>query len=105
MDQLPPGVDLSKIPLSPPPKGLVSNFINPPSLAPVAEVVGGLLIAIETILVLLRTCTNWKSFGKLRLEDCMWKAFIWVDTSRCAHTYRIQIGRSGRPSSHMDILP
>lgn len=71
MSQLPSGVDLSKIPLLPPPVGQTSNFIDPPSLAAVAEGVGGSLIAIETILLVLRTCSNIKTFGKVRFEDCM----------------------------------
>ncbi len=58
MSQLPPGIDLSKLPLLSPPKGQISNFINPPSLAPVAVGVGSLLIAIETILLAFRTCSN-----------------------------------------------
>ena len=71
MAQLPPGVDPAKIPLQPPPKGQTSNFINPPSLASVAEGVGSLLIALETILLVLRSCSNVKTFGRLRFEDCM----------------------------------
>ncbi|KAL8787504.1 MAG: hypothetical protein Q9213_002162 [Squamulea squamosa] len=71
MDQLPPGFDASKIPLLPPPAGTTSNFVDPPTLASVAEGVGGLLIAIETVLLALRTWTNFKTFRKLRLEDCM----------------------------------
>ena len=70
MAQLPPGVDPTKTPLYSPPQGQTSNFIDPPSLAPVVEGVGGLLIAIETILVVLRTCSNFRTFGKLRFEDC-----------------------------------
>lgn len=70
MSQLPPGIDPSKVPLLAPPEGQTSNFIDPPSLAPVAEGVGGLLIAVETIMLVLRTCSNVKTFGKLRFEDC-----------------------------------
>ena len=70
MDQLPPGVDLSKIPLLPPPAGKASNFIDPPSLASIAEGVGGFFIAVETLLLILRTVSNLKTFRKLRLDDC-----------------------------------
>ena len=71
MPQLPPGVDPSRTPLLPPPTGQISNFIDPPSLAPIAEGVGGSLIAIETMLLILRTFSNIKTFGKLRFEDCI----------------------------------
>ncbi|KAL9010749.1 MAG: hypothetical protein Q9173_004343 [Seirophora scorigena] len=69
MAQLPPGADPSKVPWLPPPAGQSSNFVDPPSLASIAEGVGGLLIAVETLLVTLRTASNLKTFRKLRLED------------------------------------
>lgn len=70
MVELPPGVDPSTTPLLPPPDGKSSNFIDPTSLASVAEGVGGVLIAIETLLLILRTYSNLKTFRKLHLEDC-----------------------------------
>lgn len=71
MSQLPPTVDPSKTPLIPPPPGQVSNFVDPPSLASLAEGLGGTLIAIETLFLILRTCSNVKTYGKSRLEDCI----------------------------------
>lgn len=71
MASLPPGADLSQTPLSPPPNGQVSNFVNPPSLAHVTEGVGGFLIALETVLLVLRTYSNVKTAGKIRFEDCI----------------------------------
>ena len=71
MASLPPGTDLSQIPLSPPPTGRVSNFVNPPSLAHVTEGVGGFLIALETVLLILRTYSNIKTVGRVRFEDCI----------------------------------
>ena len=79
MAQLPPGVDPANVPLLPPPTGLTSNFINPPSLAHVAEGVGGSLIAIETLLLCFRTWSNINTFGRLRFEDCTSYASI-LDT-------------------------
>lgn len=79
MDQLPPGIDPSTIPLLPPPDGKSSNFIDPPSLASVSEGVGGLLIAVETLLLILRTYSNLKAFRKLRLED-YWTIFAAILT-------------------------
>ncbi|MCJ1462834.1 hypothetical protein MMC07_001437 [Pseudocyphellaria aurata] len=76
---MPPGVDLSHIPIASPPPGQKSNFINPPSLAPVAEIVGSLLIAIETIILVFRTCSNVKTFGRIRLED-YWTIFAAILT-------------------------
>lgn len=71
MPRLPLQVDPAKTPVLPPPKGQISNFIDPSSLASVSESVGGLLLAIETVLVVLRTFSNVKQFGKLRFEDCI----------------------------------
>ena len=76
MSQLPPGIDPANVPLRPPPTGQISNFVNPPSLAPVAEGVGGSLVAIETLLLCLRTWSNFKTFGRLRFEDCTCYTFI-----------------------------
>ena len=76
MSQLSSGVDPANVPLLPPPTGQISNFVNPPSLAPVAEGVGGLLVAIETLLLCLRTWSNFKTFSRLRFEDCTIYTFI-----------------------------
>ena len=70
MSQRPPGIDPANVPLLPPPPGETSNFVNAPSLAPLAEGVGASLIAIETLLLCLRTWSNVKKCGKLRFEDC-----------------------------------
>ena len=70
------GTDPANVPLMPPPTGQISNFVNPPSLAPLAEGIGGSLIAIETLLLCLRTWANVTKSGKLRFEDCTYYAFI-----------------------------
>ena len=85
MSQLPPGANPSTIPLLPAPPDQQSNFIDPPSLAPVAEGIGGLLVAIETLLVLLRTYANVKASHKLRFEDCKSNC---IDLSRRLSAYR-----------------
>ena len=63
ISQRPPSVDPANVPLLPPPAGGTSNFVNAPSLAPLAEGMGGSLIAIETLLLCLRTWVNVTKFG------------------------------------------
>lgn len=100
MSQRPPGVDPANVPLLPPPTGGTSNFVNAPSLAPLAEGVGASLIAIETLLLLLRTWSNVKKCGKLRLEDCTCYAFVF-DTQSSLTCARLDNLRSG---SHLWLL-
>lgn len=84
MASLPPGADLSQIATSPPPPGRVSNFVNPPSLGHVTEGLCGFLIALQTILLILRTYSNVKTLGKIRFEDCIAKLAI-VQTKTLAY--------------------
>ena len=72
MAHISPSTDLSKIPLLPPLPEKESNFSNPSSLAPLADGIGGLIIAFETTIVVLRTYINVKAHHKLRIEDCIY---------------------------------
>ena len=70
MAVIPPGTDLSTVPLAPNPNGDPPNFINPPSQAGITLGVAPPLIIISTIVVAVRLVTNFKSARRLGLDDC-----------------------------------
>lgn len=69
------GVDLSHIPLGPPPPGLKSNFVNPKNQKGVAEAVMCIFMVIMILFVTVRM------YAKLRIsrapgwDDCEPDAF------------------------------
>lgn len=72
MSTVPPAYDLSKIPLLPNPNPAVpSNFIDPPTLAPVLQGVGITFAIIAIIFVAIRLHSNARAARKLGLDDCM----------------------------------
>lgn len=70
MDSLPPGTDLSTIPLAPNPSGAPPNFVDPPSLTPAFLGIGIAFIIVCSILIVLRVFTYLKTLGKVHLDDC-----------------------------------
>lgn len=72
MAQIPPGTDLSTVPLAPNPNGNLPNFVNPPSQADTVLGVGLPLVIISTFVVAVRLATNFRSARKLGLDDCKW---------------------------------
>ena len=69
MASLPPGTDLSKIPLAPNPN-VSSNFVNPPSLAPTIVGLSTTLIAITLAFMVARLYANIHSVRKVGWDDC-----------------------------------
>lgn len=67
---LPPGADLSKIPLMPNPNGDPPNFVNPPSRYPLAIGVGLPLAIISFLCLVLRILSSLKTMRKLVIDDC-----------------------------------
>ncbi|KAI1120566.1 hypothetical protein F5Y10DRAFT_258125 [Nemania abortiva] len=67
--EIPPGTDLSQIPILANPDGSPPNFINPPSLGGVTIAVSTILLAASTILVPLRLRTNRKICRKFAVDD------------------------------------
>ncbi|KAH6653324.1 hypothetical protein BKA67DRAFT_569192 [Truncatella angustata] len=63
---IPPGTDLCSIPAGPVPDGMTPNFIDPPDLSTATLVVGGVLTALSTTLVVGRLCNAW---GHMKLAD------------------------------------
>lgn len=67
---IPPGADLSKIPLLPNPDGSPSNFDDPPNLTTETYSVTILLMVISTVILPLRLHANFKTYRKLAIDDC-----------------------------------
>ena len=72
MGAIPPGTDLSTIPLSANPNGDPPNFLNPPSQGNTVIGVGVPMIFISTICVVIRLSTALKITRKMSLDDCKW---------------------------------
>ena len=68
--EIPPGTDLSKVPLLPNPDGSPPNFVNPPSLKVATYSVSVILMVATIGLVLLRLRTNLKLHKKFGVDDC-----------------------------------
>ncbi|KAL9118742.1 MAG: hypothetical protein Q9187_004710 [Circinaria calcarea] len=66
---IPPGVDLSKIPLERNP-AVKSNFVDPPTLAPAVTGVGIIMTIITVVFVLMRLNANLRSARKIGWDDC-----------------------------------
>ncbi|KAI1475140.1 hypothetical protein F4774DRAFT_398150 [Daldinia eschscholtzii] len=66
---VPPGTDLTKVPLLPNPDGSPPNFDNPVSLTLATYSVTIILVVISSVLVLLRVHAHMKAYKKLGLDD------------------------------------
>lgn len=65
------GLDLTKIALVAPPKGVQSNFENPTStLAPAIIAVSTVMVALTVSLVVMRLYSNHHSARKFGYDDC-----------------------------------
>lgn len=72
MDSLDPrlgGLDLSKIPISQPPPGVIPNFENPPSIAGAVIAIGVIMVVLTMSFVMLRLYSNHHAKRKYRLDD------------------------------------
>lgn len=81
MESLPPGIDPANTPIAPNPNGDPPNFIDPPSLGPAVLAVGLTLIISSSVFVTLRLITNFKTVGRLGLDDCpyisVYRQWLW----------------------------
>ena len=64
---IPAGVDLCAFPAGTPPPGQVSNFDNPPSLAPVLV---GVTTVMTALAILFTAGRLYANFRKLKWSDC-----------------------------------
>ena len=71
MDLIPPGTDLSTIPLGQNPNGQPPNFTNPPNQEWLVLCVGLPLIITSCMFVALRVATNYKVARRLLIDDCV----------------------------------
>ncbi|ESZ95416.1 hypothetical protein SBOR_4211 [Sclerotinia borealis F-4128] len=67
--QIPPGTDLTKVPLAVNPSGAPPNFVNPPSLIGTVQGVGIFLAVVAFSMVCLRLRINVKHDHKLTIDD------------------------------------
>ena len=82
--QLPPGVDLSTVPMQSPPPGHIPNFDNPPdSQAPIVIGTGVAFGSLSLIFVCLRVWTNMTVSKKLRADDCERHLASWGIAMAC----------------------
>lgn len=70
MSALPPGVDLSKVPLAPNPNGNPPNFTGGPSLQPAILGTGITFMTISIAFVIVRIGTGLINTKRLHLDDC-----------------------------------
>jgi hypothetical protein len=66
---VPPGVDLSQIPLAPNPSGDPPNFNGGPNLASTILATGITFMTISLIFVIIRLATGWNHTKKIHLDD------------------------------------
>lgn len=82
MISLPPGTDLSTIPLVAPPPGMSSNFVDPESLANTIMAIGILMLVLTAFVVIVRLFTNYYGTRGLGLDDCIilwqwcWREYV-----------------------------
>jgi hypothetical protein len=88
---IPPGADLSKIPLAKNPDGSPPNFMDPPSL--VAEAYSVILILMITsfTIMALRLYSNILSHRKLLVDDCKLYCSSFPNSSNEAEANRLKI--------------
>ena len=71
---IPPGFDLSKIPIGSPPTGVAPNFVNPQTLAPTILAVSIVILVLTIAVVFLRLYARLYSHStverKLGYDDC-----------------------------------
>jgi hypothetical protein len=73
MDQLTPEM-LMHIPVTPPPLGVTSNFINPPSQAKQTQITIGIMLSLMIPLLIMRIYTRSRKLKIFGVDD--WFAII-----------------------------
>lgn len=67
---IPPGVDLTKVPLAANPSGAPPNFVDSPSLAAVTYGMTCTMMVLAYSLVALRCVSVFKKERRLKIDDC-----------------------------------
>ena len=68
--EVPPGIPLSQIPSGPPPKGVVPNFIDPPSREGLVIWVCAVITPLMLFFVTTRVYLALQSKRKLASDEC-----------------------------------
>ena len=63
-------MDLSQIPSGPPPLGVDSNFVDPPTQAPVIKITISVLLSLMILFVSFRLYTKIWILNKMEISDC-----------------------------------
>lgn len=67
---IPADIDLSQIPAYPPPPGVVSNFVNPPSLATAIIVTSSVMVGVMVLCVAARMYAKAVVTHTVGWDDC-----------------------------------
>ena len=67
---IPPDIDLSQVPAYPPPPGMVSNFVDPPSLASAIIVSSSIIVGIMVLCVTARMYAKACVTHTVGWDDC-----------------------------------
>lgn len=70
ISDLPPGIDLNKPPMIPPPPGVTPNFTNPESRAWTVYVTSAVCLALTFILFAARMYSKFFVVKKRSIDDC-----------------------------------
>ena len=65
------GLDISKLPISMPPPGVIPNFKNPQTIAGAIITIGVVMVILTVTFVALRLYSNHHANRKYGLDDCM----------------------------------
>ncbi|KAK3374270.1 hypothetical protein B0T24DRAFT_594375 [Lasiosphaeria ovina] len=79
---LPPGIDIWKIPLLPPPPGVIPNFVDPPSQAHMLRSGMGSILGIMLVFVVLRLWTRIRLTRSLGSDD-----YLCILATACVFAY------------------
>lgn len=82
--------NLGNLPSAPPPPGVIPNFVNPETRAPILKIVTSIMLPLMMVFVLLRLYSNIWISRKLEKSDCSFlKSLVkslWLIAIRCLHS-------------------
>jgi len=87
-------LDFTKLPVRPPPSGVQSNFVDPPTRAGQLTAALAVLIALSTTFVLLRLYTRLVLLARsLDIGDCAHSLLSLFNSPFSAYYFRSFVGR------------
>ena len=76
---MPAVIDLANTPAAPPPPGMTSNLVDPPTLWPATIVVCSCILVLTVPATLVRLFTKWRILKEVNWEDCEFLLATHVD--------------------------